>query len=1688
MLGVAVFGLLVSAFTGALIYSQQAAADSGQRIRATFLADEALEAVRNIGQDGWNEFTVSATAVENDSTEWSLTGEGTDETIGNYTRQVTFSDVCRDSSDELADCPANYIDINSKFVTATVSWTGRYGTERTVVAETLLTNWSAEEWLQTDWTGGDAQASWIDDTMYFSDDGNLETGSAGQVSLAAVTNANDCGTKNWHFQDSGLYSYDAADIEISDSQAQLVDSSESLNFEVGTVIADNNFTTVNLANSYTSPVVVLSHVQASNTLPISARIDNVTSNSFEVRLQHANTSESALSSETINYMVMEEGSGTLGSTQIEAHLYDTSTMGSGLSSWTADAQTYDNTYTTAPAVFHSVMTSNDTDWTSSWISLGSTRASPPSASGFQLALNGAQVYTSHASETLGWIAIDQTTGDSVESINFESDQTTDSITGYGTSLVFPFTTTFSTTPIVIASQQEMDGGDGSWMAINSVTSTQVGLNVDEDQVFDAERSHTTETGAWVAFGSSLSTTVETSAGYSSASPVINPTTSYEPEEIGEWSSFSETATKDGVAEIYYQLSDDGGATWQYWNGSSWAAVSSSTDYNTAAEIDSQITSFDTSAGQLTWQAIFVSDGTDQVQLDTVSLTCSNSQSSTFDTASDYSYDSSLIQVTGSAAQLVTSGNKISDIENSITDSFEFDTNQGTFPVAVNVSGDIYAIAYSGVGNDGFISTVEINSSGEITSPAIDTLEFDTVNGLYPSLVQVDSDTYAIAYTGIGSDGWLATVEIDASGNIASAVTDKLEFDTSNGLSAWLIAIDSDTLAIAYRGVDNDGFLSTVEVDSSGNLPSTVTDTLEFDVSNGIEPVVIAIDSDTLAIAYRGVDNDGFLSTVEVDSSGNLPSTVTDTLEFDTVIAVNPEPVLVDSDTLAIAYAGPGNDGFIATVDVDSSGNIASAATDLFEYDTTQGLAPSFRQVDDDVFAVAYRGVDDDGYLSLIEIDDGGGIGAAVGDTLEYDTANGLDPFLLEIDTQVYAIAYRGPDLDGWIASVQFNTSSTYPVTESSIYPVSSVSVPAVNSWLSFSENSTVGSGSAIFYQLSDDDGVTWRYWDGSTWAPITADTDYNTAEEVDSNISSFSVTAEQFLFKAFFVSDGDYQAELNQVTVGYTVSTENYNDWTIDDASAYTYDSAAISQSDNHAELLAAATNLNFEVGQTSTDDNWATVTTTETYTNPVIVATHTQTNNTEPVSVRLRNVSSNSFDIRLQHAHSPEAALATDTINYIVMEEGSGTIGSTPVEAHRVTTSTTASSSSWVGDQQTYDNTYTTAPIVLHQIMSYNDSDWASTFVSSPSARTGSPTTSGFQLAINRAQAGTEHDEESLGWIAIGQSSGDTVDSTDFETSITTDSITGNGTAAIFNFTGTYASSPIVIGSQQKMDGADGSWLVMNSSSATQVSLFVDEETIADSERTHTTETGAYAVFSQVFSTAYGTGDRYPTDEPTLTPSSGFTPASLSYWSGFSANEVTGDNSAIYFQLSDNGGSDWKYWNGDEWTITASLTDYNTAEDVNDNLDELDPSAGQLTFRAFMVSNGIDQVELENVRLYYGESGATYQTSGQLISSGFDFGSNGAAVHSLSWEEVLPICTPDCSVEIEVSAAPDDGSGSPDWPAGTDWYGTTGSGDTFTTATGETISTDLNDYRWLRYRVTLTGDGAETPVLEEVRFRYHLR
>jgi len=353
----------------------------------------------------------------------------------------------------------------------------------------------------------------------------------------------------------------------------------------------------------------------------------------------------------------------------------------------------------------------------------------------------------------------------------------------------------------------------------------------------------------------------------------------------------------------------------------------------------------------------------------------------------------------------------------IIDTLEFDTSNCYEPSFINVNGDVFAIAYRGQWDDGDLKTVEIGSSGDITNSVIDHWEISTLNGYEHNIIHVSGDIFAIAYRDIVTDGHLKTINIASNGQIASSSTDTEKYDSSNGYEPDLIHVSGNVFALVYRGSYSDGWLKTMEIAANGTITNITIDSLEFDSSNGYDPDIIHVSGDIFAIAYEGVP-EGYIKTVEIAADGAITNSVIDTLIFDSA-GYTPSIINVSGDIFAIAYRGLNSDGYLTTVEINTDGQITDTTIDTLESNTVDSYEPDIIHVGGAYFAVAYRtGGDNDGHLATVEIRSDGEITDTIIDTINYDSTQGYEPDIIHIGSDLFAIAYRGSSNDGFIKTLR----------------------------------------------------------------------------------------------------------------------------------------------------------------------------------------------------------------------------------------------------------------------------------------------------------------------------------------------------------------------------------------------------------------------------------------------------------------------------------------------------------------------------------------------------------------------------------------------------------------------------------------------------------------------------------------------
>ncbi len=127
ILSIALFALLLTAIAGFYIYGQQSSITYGERSRAYAIAEQALEAIKNIKDTGFNNIAIGTYGLGiSQSGSWELL-PGTPDVIEELTRTITIEEL----------------DANTKKVTITITQTINSVTKEIATLTSKFTNWMA---------------------------------------------------------------------------------------------------------------------------------------------------------------------------------------------------------------------------------------------------------------------------------------------------------------------------------------------------------------------------------------------------------------------------------------------------------------------------------------------------------------------------------------------------------------------------------------------------------------------------------------------------------------------------------------------------------------------------------------------------------------------------------------------------------------------------------------------------------------------------------------------------------------------------------------------------------------------------------------------------------------------------------------------------------------------------------------------------------------------------------------------------------------------------------------------------------------------------------------------------------------------------------------------------------------------------------------------------------------------------------------------------------------------------------------------------------------------------------------------------------------------------------------------------------------------------------------------------------
>jgi hypothetical protein len=355
--------------------------------------------------------------------------------------------------------------------------------------------------------------------------------------------------------------------------------------EIGTfsTASTSTFTyeTVNLSRSYNSPLVFALMNTYNGTTASVARVNNVSSNSFDLGIAEANQPtgiNNGHTTEDVSYLVLEDRGRyqSFDNRTVEVGTVDISATNANEATaavvpWVSVA--FSSPFASTPIVLAQVQTENN-----GYVFL-KCRITAVTTTGFDVVLerHGANTVDSLTNaEVVAWVAIEQGTGTEIEVGTFDVAGDLDAATIWDT---LSFTAAFSSAPIFIGWDQTTSGQDSNQIRCKNLLAGSVDITCEEDSTFDTELNHATETVGYIAFAPSF-------LWYKDNGNRVSPQLDLSVVGTVESSLVSWTQTLNGgTITIETRISTDNGATWSAWkpctNGGAIPDLPYGTDASTA---------------------------------------------------------------------------------------------------------------------------------------------------------------------------------------------------------------------------------------------------------------------------------------------------------------------------------------------------------------------------------------------------------------------------------------------------------------------------------------------------------------------------------------------------------------------------------------------------------------------------------------------------------------------------------------------------------------------------------------------------------------------------------------------------------------------------------------------------------------------------------------------------------------------------------------------------------------------------------------------------------------------------------------------------------------------------------------------------------------------------------------------------
>jgi hypothetical protein len=268
---------------------------------------------------------------------------------------------------------------------------------------------------------------------------------------------------------------------------------ETLQIASDEILVNHQWTSYELPEGFTNPIVVAGPLSGFEADPSVLRIRNATAESFEIRLQEYPYLDGSHTIEVVGYLALEAGSYKLDNgTLVEAGRFTTSASGDAFHS-----VSYVAPFAQAPVVATSVESFNHSEAVAG-------RIRSTSASGFEYQMQeqegSDQVVSSESVAYVAWAPSSGQTNSTVYEVRRSGDEVTDVRHNLG------LKSGFIQEPVLLGAMQTRNSPDTASLRWLWKNATQASIRVQEEKSADSETGHTTEAVGYMAFEPTNATT------------------------------------------------------------------------------------------------------------------------------------------------------------------------------------------------------------------------------------------------------------------------------------------------------------------------------------------------------------------------------------------------------------------------------------------------------------------------------------------------------------------------------------------------------------------------------------------------------------------------------------------------------------------------------------------------------------------------------------------------------------------------------------------------------------------------------------------------------------------------------------------------------------------------------------------------------------------------------------------------------------------------------------------------------------------------------------------------------------------------------------------------------------------------------------------------------------------------------